>query len=156
MIKYSKINKKVKDPVRGHPTDAGIDLFVNSVVPKTTKHTDIPYYMLGTGIKVAIPEGYFGLLVSRSSTFKNYELQMTSPGIIDSSYRGEIMIPVRSALGGMSGHHTDNLIGKRVAQLLIIPCVLGHWEEVAELNDTARGEEGFGSTGVSDEVPTKN
>ena len=151
MIKYKKINKKVKDPVRSHPTDAGIDLFVNSVTPKLSKHIDIPYYLLGTGIKVAIPEGYFGLRVARSSTFKNYELQMTSPGIIDSSYRGEIMIPVRSAFGGSSGHDTTHLVGKRIAQLIIVPCVLGHWEEVETLEDTARGEGGFGS---SDEIQT--
>lgn len=154
MIKFKKIYPNSIAPMRAHPSDAGADLFVHSTEIKHTKRgKSIPYAMLGTGIAVEIPEGYYGLLVPRSSTFKNYEIQMTSPGIIDASYRGEIFIPVKSAFGGMDTPSVKTLIGERVAQLIILPCVLGEFVEVEELEDTLRGDGGFGST---TEITIKN
>jgi dUTP pyrophosphatase len=92
------------------------------------------------GIAVEIPEGYCGILVERSSNWKRDIDQANKIGIIDSDYRGEIMAPIRE---------NGQIIkaGERIAQLVIVPVFDGEpvWSD--ELEETDRGEGGFGSTG---------
>lgn len=94
-----------------------------------------------TGLAVAIPTGYVGLIRDRSSLA--LAGLHTVAGVIDSDYRGEILVAVHNAGGStLSIHHGD-----RVAQMLILPCPIVGMVEVADLPPTERGSGGFGSTG---------
>lgn len=100
--------------------------------------------LISTGLKVSIPEGHYGMVLPRSSLCNKKDLMMAnSVGIIDSDYRGDIKVPMRN-IGG------ENVIieeGERIAQLVIVPFVKATYIEVDELNETVRGEGGFGHTG---------
>jgi len=116
---------------QGSANAAGLDLHVNSIDKD----------FIGTGIRAAIPTGYVGLVVPRSSLgLKGFRLKNTL-GIIDSDYRGEIKL----AYEGFRP-----LPGERVAQMVLVPHYVGAIERMASINDldtTQRGEGGFGSTG---------
>jgi dUTP pyrophosphatase len=129
------------EPKRAHPTDAGADLrSANDYVvrPHTAELVD-------TGIKIAIPEGYFGMVVSRSGHGKHRISLANRVGIIDAAYRGNIMVRLENL------SDTDFVIKRldRIAQLVIMPCLLPGFILSDELDETARGENGFGSTGVA-------
>lgn len=101
--------------------------------------------MVGTGVRVAIPEGHVGLVFSRSSTATKMRVTLANKvGVVDSDYRGEIMLPLV-----YEGEDEFACIeaGARVAQLVIVPYARVRVELVDELDDTKRGEGGFGSTG---------
>lgn len=100
--------------------------------------------LIRTGIAIEIPLGYFGLVRPRSGLAK-HGLTMQSSGVIDSSYRGEIMVNLRYN-GNKSQYYIE--AGDRIAQILFIPVIAGFdFEVVDELSETQRGEGGFGSTG---------
>lgn len=125
-------------PARQHPGDAGFDLAVcryAQVAPDQNAH-------LCTNIAVAIPRGYFGMVVPRSSTLWHRGLHV-STGIIDSEYRGEVMILVRNVID----RAVSIQAGDRVAQMLVLPLWKGEFVQASELKDGARGAAGFGSTG---------
>lgn len=98
-----------------------------------------------TGIKVAIPEGYAGFVLPRSGHAKRSGVGVVnSPGLIDSGYRGEVSVL-------LINHGNDPVTfrkGDRIAQLVVLPIPEVEWDEVEELDETTRGEGGFGSTGV--------
>jgi dUTP pyrophosphatase len=130
-------------PVYAQPGDAGADL-------KSAESIYIPpleRLMVTTGIKLEIPEGYVGLIHPRSGlALKHGITVLNSPGTIDSGYRGEI---------GVILFNTTNkpfIInqGDRIAQLVIQKVETAEFEFVDVLDDTKRGDGGFGSTGVSD------
>jgi len=128
-------------PCRAHETDAGADLRAAEdyiIRPHTAELVD-------TGIRVAIPRGYFGMVVSRSGHGKHRISLANRVGIIDSDYRGNIMVRLEN-LGD-----ADFVIKRldRVAQLVLIPCLLPDFVLSDELDETARGTGGFGSTGVN-------
>jgi len=138
-IHFKKLNPEAQKPKFGKPGDAGADL-VATVAWAT--ESQIVY---GTGLAVEIPEGMVGLVFPRSSV-RNYALSMAnSVGVIDSGYRGEIMVTFNIK----TNHNTRELykIGDRIAQLVIIPVPLAKYVEVEELSETQRGTEGHGSTG---------
>jgi dUTP pyrophosphatase len=121
--------------------DAGLDL----TATKVTIENDL--LVCHTGLSLAIPYGYVGLLYSRSSISK-YPLQLANGvGVIDSGYRGEIVIKFRLLTPDVD---CDMLYksGDRVAQLVILPYPQVQLAPVTELSDSQRGEGGFGSTGV--------
>lgn len=127
-------------PVRAHEHDAGADLrasewhFIGS-----GQFATVP-----TGVRVSIPEGCFGLLAARSSLCKRGLLMANGVGIIDAGFTGEIKVPLFNA-----GNTPSNVLaGERIAQLVVIPCELPTFKLVDELEDTERGDDGFGSTGV--------
>lgn len=100
-------------------------------------------HKIQTGIKVEIPVGYVGVVLPRSSLGKKGFILANTAGVIDSDYRGEIIL-----LGKMRGKgilHIDE--GERIAQLLVIPALHAEAQFVQELSDTKRGSGGFGSTG---------
>lgn len=121
------------DMTQGTPNAAGLDLKVHTISDK----------FIGTGIFAAIPTGWVGLVVPRSSLgLKGFRLKNTL-GIIDSDYRGEIKL-------SYEGYTPD--VGDRVAQLVLLPHFVGAVERMASIDDlpvTLRGEGGFGSTGAS-------
>lgn len=98
-----------------------------------------------TGLHMAIPEGYMGIVVPRSGLALKYGIQvMNTPGIIDSGYRGEIMIGLVNH--GNEAFHIKE--GDRVAQLIIVPFQAPVFLSVDTLGETERGNGGFGSTGI--------
>jgi dUTP pyrophosphatase len=98
----------------------------------------------GTGLALEIPEGYVGLIFPRSSISKTSLSLANCVGVIDSGYRGEILLKFRTDANNKTGHYT---IGDRIGQLLIIPYPQIEFEEVLELSDTIRSGGGFGSSG---------
>lgn len=115
---------------------AGLDLYVNSINGDS----------IGTGVHVEIPHGHVGLLMPRSSWgVKGFKLANTV-GVIDSDYRGEIML-IRDP------HPTKGWLsireGDKIAQLVVVPCVTTSYrcDELSDLSQTKRGSGGFGSTG---------
>lgn len=101
--------------------------------------------MVPTGVHVAIPMGYVGLLFIRSSIAVKRHLTLSNAcGVIDSDYRGAVGVPIvnMSALTDPWVFHNE-----RIAQLVIVPCYMGAPVEVESLGTTERGEGGFGSTG---------
>ncbi len=137
-----KVKEGMPLPEHAKKGDAGLDLrstVTTAVHPKQV-------VMVGSGLSVEIPKGYFGLVAPRSSiaTLHNVTLANT-PGVIDSGYRGEIMLPLYNA-----GNETYMVKkGDRLAQLIIIPYEECVCIESDSLVETERGANGFGSTGVS-------
>ena len=126
--KYSKIG------------DAGMDL---TAISKVKQLEGIVAY--GTGISVEIPVGFMGLILPRSSVYK-YELSLAnSVGVIDSGYRGEIIVKFRNTDWTGENNSTYD-VGDRIAQLIIIPYPQVEFTQVDELSETERGTGGFGST----------
>lgn len=127
-------------PTRAHPTDAGLDIAAS----ETTHIAPGVVTLVPTGIAVAIPDGYFGLLAARSSLAAKKAMTLANGvGIIDSDYRGEIQVPIIP----LDGCHNLIQAGQKIAQLIILPIALPTVEVVAELPESARGLGGFGSTG---------
>jgi dUTP pyrophosphatase len=138
-----RLDPEVTLPSAHHPGDAGLDLRANAeahVLPGERA-------MIPTGIAVAIPPGHAGLVLPRSGLASKRGLTVVNaPGLIDSGYRGEIIVAV------VNLDRADAVTiarGDRVAQLVIVavPDVAPVW--VSTLPDSSRGGDGFGSTGVS-------
>lgn len=99
---------------------------------------------ISTGIKIAIPEGYCGLILPRSGLATKRGLRpANTPGLIDSDYRGDVIV----ALHNDSRCPQKVTRGERIAQLVIIPYMKINFKPVDSLDETDRGEGGFGSTG---------
>lgn len=127
-------------PVRAHTHDAGADLRASEGAFIGSRQ----FAKVSTGVRVSIPEGCVGLLAARSSLCWRGLLMANGVGIIDSGFTGEIKVPLYNA-----GNTPSNVLaGERIAQLVILPCELPTFRRVDELEETERGEGGFGSTGV--------
>lgn len=99
-----------------------------------------------TGLQIALPEGYEAQIRPRSGlAFKHGITVLNSPGTIDSDYRGEIKI----ALINHGPADVTITHGMRIAQMIISPVIQAQWQEKANLDETDRGGDGFGSTGMS-------
>lgn len=141
-MKFTRLTKQAKIPTYGSDAAAGADLYTDSDVPLTVAPGET--VMVHTGIAVAIPEGYVGLIFARSGLATKRGLAPANKvGVIDADYRGELMV----SLHNHSGVAQTIEAFERVAQLVIMPCVQVSYEEVDSLDETARGAGGFGSTG---------
>jgi len=138
-VKIKKLHPEAVIPKYAKDNDAGLDLVATSIKENTT--FQVTY---GLGIALQIPDGFVGLIFPRSS-IRNTELILSnSVGVVDAGYRGELQATFNKSNG------LDSLaykVGDRVCQLIIIPHPIVELEEVNELNNTERGEGGFGSTG---------
>ena len=136
-LKVKKIQKDVKLPQYGHIADAGLDLFssVDFVLAEGQVEA-IP-----TGIKIAVPEGYVGLVWDKSGVSLRGVHRLA--GVIDSGYRGEVKVVM------INLSHEAFVIerGMKIAQMLVQPIAKVDIVEVDNLDETSRGEGGFGSTG---------
>lgn len=123
---------------------AGMDL--RAAVPEDAPLTLHPgdRRPVPTGLAIAIPPGFEGQVRPRSGLALRHGVTcLNSPGTVDADYRGEVMVI-------LINHGAEAFVvrrGERIAQLLISPVVQASWREVEALDDTARGEGGFGSTG---------
>jgi dUTP pyrophosphatase len=113
---------------------------VATSVSEDRKRNIITY---GTGIAVEIPEGNVGYIFPRSSVYKHQVSLANCVGVIDSSYRGEIFLKFRI----VQPHISRYTVGDKIGQLIIQPYPEIEFEEVDELNESDRGEGGFGSSG---------
>jgi dUTP pyrophosphatase len=138
-VKFKKLDEEGVTPTYAKPGDAGLDL---TAIEGSTDPRGI--YTYKTGIAVEIPEGFMGLIFPRSSVYKQDLILSNSIGVIDSGYRGEIIIKYRET----KPYPSFFVKGERVAQLIILPVPYVTLIEVEELTETARGEGGHGSTGA--------
>lgn len=142
-VNIKKLNDGAVIPTRGSEYAAGYDLY--AYIPKQSQ--TIPAgqtRLIGTGLAMEIPEGYVGLVYARSGMATKRGLRPANcVGVIDSDYRGEIMI----ALYNDNSVAEEIHIGDRIAQIVIAPYLSVEFEETETLNETNRGDGGFGSTG---------
>ena len=138
-IKIKKLHNDAKIPAYAKPGDAGMDLTCteikrDKVLNKVTYHT---------GVAIEIPDGHVGLLFPRSSIHKTGMMLFNSVGVIDSGYRGEIMMKFE-----MMDSNAMYKTGDRIGQLMILPYPQIEFEEVNNLSASIRGTGGYGSTGA--------
>ncbi len=129
-------------PGKGHASDAGIDL---TAMAYERKHGVV--FFFDAGISLQISPGFYVEVAPRSSIVKSEFIMANSLGVIDPDYRGRVFVPLRYVGKGSPDDACRALIGKRIAQMLVRryqPCRI---EIVEKLDETLRGEGGFGSTG---------
>lgn len=133
-----KLASGAKMPTKGTEGAAGWDLYVFNVEPSDHHFVGIVH----TGVYLEIPKGYVGYIFERSSTYKKGTGLRNKVGVIDSDYRGEIIL-------NMSHYPCFNGLqnGDRIAQLIIMPIPDVQFIQVDELSSTERGDGGHGSTG---------
>lgn len=139
-VKIKKLMENAVIPSYAKPGDAGMDL--TALYGEFGKYGEFIYH---TGIAMEIPEGYVGLIFPRSSNRETEAYMTNHVGVIDSGYRGEILITFKN-------RDVDNTIppyqpGNKVAQIIIIPYPKIEYKVVDELSKTERGTGGHGSTG---------
>ena len=141
-VKIKKVQKNATIPTYGTEYAAGADLYacideVVSFEPGETK-------LIKTGVAMEVPTGYAGLIYARSGLASKKGLAPANKvGVVDSDYRGEIMV----ALHNHSKEVREIEPQERIAQFVIAPYLKAVFDEVEELDETTRGEGGFGSTG---------
>ena len=127
-----------KMPTRAHETDAGLDLY--SPIDAVVYHDDS--LTIDTGVHVAIPTGYVGMIKSKSGL--NVKYSITSEGVIDCGYTGSIAVKLYNH--GKAAVRIEE--GQKISQLVILPIITPELELVDSLEETDRGNGGFGSTGM--------
>lgn len=144
MVTVEIINKS-KHPLPQYQTElsAGMDLIANLDRPITLRPFE--RILVPTGLYIALPEGYEAQIRPRSGlAFKHGITVLNSPGTIDADYRGEIKV----LLINLSSEPFIINDGERIAQMVVAPHSKVQWKPVEMLQETTRGEGGFGSTGV--------
>ena len=132
-----KLDEGAKMPIRAHPWDAGLDLYAleDGYIRCNQSRT------FNTGVHVQIPEGCVGFIKSRSGLMVNHGI--VTDGTIDAHYTG----PIKVCLFNHGTSRYEVKAGDKIAQLVILPCLLPELELVDSLEETDRGDNGFGSTG---------
>ncbi len=141
-IEIRKLCDSAVLPVRGSEEAAGYDLCANLSGPLKIGPGETA--KVGTGLALAIPRGYFGAIFARSGLSVKQGLRPANcTGVVDSDYRGEVIV----ALHNDSGEPRTIDPGERIAQIILLPYLAAEFDEVKELDETDRGDGGFGSTG---------
>ena len=135
-------------PVYAHPGDAGADLVsAEDVVLAPGERATV-----GTGLSIALPNGYVAFVVPRSGLAMKHGITIVnSPGTVDAGYRGEIRITL---LNTDARESYAISVGDRIAQLIVMALPRVRFVEVERLPGSERGESGFGSTGYRQETPS--
>ena len=142
-VQITRIDPGVPLPAYAHPGDAGADLV-------TVSDVDLPpgeRIIVGTGVAIALPEGYVAFVHPRSGLAARHGLSVVNtPGTVDAGYRGEIKVC-------LINHDTREPVrlrrGDRIAQLVVQRVEHARFDEVVELPGSARGSGGYGSTGLA-------
>jgi dUTP pyrophosphatase len=139
-ILLQRLDPDLPVPRAAHAGDAGVDLFAREPVRLAPgERATVP-----TGVAVAIPEGYAGLVTPRSGLAHRHGISLVNaPGVIDSGYRGEIKV----VLVNLDREPVTLERGERIAQLVVVPVAEQAFVEVDELPESGRGDGGFGSSG---------
>ena len=141
-IQVKKLNDHAQLPTRGSAYAAGYDLYacLDEAIEIKAGET----VKVGTGLSIAVPEGYFGAIFARSGLAAKEGLRPANcVGVADSDYRGEYIVALHND-SNVTRTVTPN---ERIAQLVIMPFLSVTFEEAQELDETERGAGGFGSTG---------
>lgn len=141
-IQVKKLREGAVLPTRGSEKAAGYDLYACLDQPVVIyPNTNVK---IGTGLAIAVPEGYFGAVFARSGLAAKQSLRPANcVGVCDADYRGEYMVALHN-----DGNEPRTVNpGDRIAQLVVMPFLPVEFSEVDELDETARGAGGFGSTG---------
>lgn len=139
-IPVLKLDVDLPTPSHSHPGDGGTDLYARAdTVLEPGQRQMVP-----TGIAVAIPDGYAGLVVPRSGiAFRHGIGVVNGPGLVDSGFRGELKVILVN-----HGSEPHKIVrGDRIAQLVVVPVAVQEFIEVDELPQSVRSDGGFGSTG---------
>jgi dUTP pyrophosphatase len=142
-IEFKLLHELAQAPKYAHDGDAGADLVcIEDVTLAPGERLLVP-----TGIAIALPAGYVGLVHPRSGLANKHGIGIVNtPGTIDAGYRGELKI----CLINLDTTETVNLpAGSRIAQLVIQEVTTANFIQVDDLDDTERSDKGFGSTGIS-------
>lgn len=142
-IQVKRLRPGAQLPTAGSRYAAGYDLHACIDVPvEIPPHSTVK---IGTGLSIAVPEGWFGAIFARSGLATKQGLRPANcVGVCDSDYRGEYIIAIHNDSGAVQ----TVAPGDRIAQLIILPCAQAEFEETDTLPDTERSAGGFGSTGV--------
>lgn len=132
-----KLDAGAYEPIREHDTDAGLDIRARDIqiVPAQG------YAIFHTGVHIQLPHGTAGIIVSKSGL--NVKNSITSTGLIDEGYNGEIVVK----LYNHGGYDYRVNQGDKISQIVIVPVLYEDVEIVRDLEETERGDKGFGSTG---------
>lgn len=141
-IPIKRLNERASIPAYAYEGDAGMDMrATESVTLQPFERAMVP-----TGLAIALPEGYAGFVLPRSGLAAKHGISIVNaPGLVDSNYRGELKVVMVN-----TDPHTAFTIeeGDRIAQLVVMPVPTVAFVESEALSETARGEGGFGSSGV--------
>lgn len=141
-IKVKKLREDAKIPSRGSAAAAGYDLY--AAIPEAVAIKPHTTEKIGTGLAIAVPDGYFGAIFARSGLAAKQGLRPANcVGVADSDYRGEYIV----ALHNDTDEERVIEPQERIAQLVVMPYLPMEFEETDELSETERGSGGFGSTG---------
>ena len=143
-VPVKKLDESLEAPAYAYLGDAGLDLRASEdAILEPFERETVP-----CGIAIAIPEGYAGFVMPRSGLASKHGISIVnSPGLIDSNYRGEVKV----VLVNLDAHETFRVSrGDRIAQLVIMSVPAVDLQVVEQLDETMRGESGFGSSGVMD------
>jgi len=140
-LRFSRLTDEAREPSRAHDGDAGYDLYaVEAATLGPGERANV-----GTGIAVAIPDGWAGLVLPRSGLASRHGITIpNAPGLIDSGYRGEVRVLL---LNTDPREPFEVAVGDRIAQLLLVRHEAPEVLEVESLDETVRGAGGFGSSG---------
>lgn len=128
-------------PAYAHPGDAGADLVSTEAVRLEPGQRAL----IGTGVRIALPDGYVAFVVPRSGLATKHGITIVnSPGTVDAGYRGELKVTL---LNTDTEAAFEIAPGDRIAQVIVMPVSRANFIPVTELPDSVRGEGGFGSTG---------
>ena len=141
-VSVKLLDPRAKLPTYGSDHAAGADLYALTHSPVEIAPGGTA--LIRTGIAVAVPQGYVGLVFARSGLATKQGLAPANKvGVIDADYRGEVMVFLHN-----HGSHLQTVEdGERIAQMVITPCFTAQFQVVDELDETQRGSGGFGSTG---------
>jgi dUTP pyrophosphatase len=140
-LEFARLSHEAREPTRAHHGDAGYDLYaVEAATIAPGERASV-----GTGIAVAIPHGWAGLVLPRSGLATRHGITLpNAPGLIDSGYRGEVRVLL---LNTDARQAFEVAPGERIAQLLLVRHEAPELVEVESLEESARGADGFGSSG---------
>lgn len=142
-VPFKRLHPEAMTPSRAHAGDAGYDL-------RSVESVSLPpggRALVGTGVAIAIPAGYAGLVLPRSGLAVRHGVSLVNaPGLMDSGYRGEVRVPL---INHDRSETFEVVAGMRVAQLLLVRAGDAVFTEVEFLDESAdgRGDGGFGSSG---------
>jgi len=145
-MKIKRLDVDAVLPSRAHNTDAGLDVY-------SLEDVHIPYYtdaVIKTGFAMSLPDGWVAIVKEKSGRATKNKLTIGAC-VIDSSYRGEVLIHLFNNGRG----DVEIKAGEAIAQLVIVPCWTGQPIEVEDLGETERGEGKFGSTGLKRKLDTR-
>lgn len=143
VVKFKKLNDEAVIPSYAKEGDAGLDLTAVSLEYDAT----LDAYVYHTGLAMEIPKGYVGLVYPRSSNRKTDAYMTNHVGVIDSGYRGEVLVTFKNRDNSRNAINPPYVSGERVAQMIVMDYPMINPIETTELSETDRGTNGHGSTG---------